>query len=614
MVKCMAKEKSLCPRGAKGAPMKISQKMILLFSSMILLIVAINTSYLRQTNVDGADAFTADRFRNMAVNMVRSMEQYVATMDLAIEDLTSDTAFMEAFYQVVMGGEDGGRDLRASQNKMFQTMLHSVLADSFSRVSVFSDNGFFLSSHIDRNDSIVSLSDESREMIANIPYLKAVKSAPYRRHLIAPHKDYFKVSRDRSVFSAVHAVTWHGEAIGYIQVDADVAQLDSLLLTDNDNVMIRATFADGSILYASPDDEAVYDDVPLDDFVDYTDPCGLERNVYHVQSRWLGLDIYIAQDASVRYTALNALTWNYVKRSLVIAAAALLLVVVISLSLTNSMRRLNRRVRGIPVDQLMLSADTTRLNTFVTRPEDKEIHELENSFNQMLFTLRDATQNEVTLRESTLRAHLKALQAQINPHFVYNTLNIISAKGMESGNEEIIDMCDQFAQMLRYSTDTRSDIATLGEDLAHTQNYLRLLKARYEEHLIYSIHVPDDIGGTLIPKLTLQPIVENAITHSFERGSNEVRVIAIAGTLHEDKLSLEIRDNGAGFLPEVLAQLQRDIKRIEAGDFSAAAPAGQNHIGLLNTCLRLHYYSRGSMRMELRNDSGAVVRLTMNVA
>ena len=82
------------------------------------------------------------------------------------------------------------------------------------------------------------------------------------------------------------------------------------------------------------------------------------------------------------------------------------------------------------------------------------------------------------MREGTLQAQLSALQTQINPHFVYNTLNIISAKSMESGNYEVIEICDQFAQMLRYATDTRSRTATMAEELENVRYYLMLSKAR----------------------------------------------------------------------------------------------------------------------------------------
>ena len=141
---------------------------------MIVLIVIVNTIYLGQSNLEWSYSATAGSYQNMAANMVRSMEQYFTMMDLAIEDLTSDTVFMEAFYQVAQGDDGDPAQVLASQNRMFQALYHSPIADNFYRVSIFSENGFYMSNHIDRNDSLVSMSDESREMIAATPYLKAM--------------------------------------------------------------------------------------------------------------------------------------------------------------------------------------------------------------------------------------------------------------------------------------------------------------------------------------------------------------------------------------------------------------------------------------------------------
>ena len=133
-------------------------------------------------------------------------------------------------------------------------------------------------------------------------------------------------------------------------------------------------------------------------------------------------------------------------------------------------------------------------------------------YDEMLERLRASMRNEMALREGALQAQLSALQMQINPHFIYNTLNIISAKGLEVGSLEVSDLCDQFAQMLRYATDLRSRTATLADEVENARRYLGLVKARFEALLEYTIDLPEEAYGLLIPKLTLQPLVENALT------------------------------------------------------------------------------------------------------
>ena len=179
---------------------------------------------------------------------------------------------------------------------------------------------------------------------------------------------------------------------------------------------------------------------------------------------------------------------------------------------------------------------------------------------------------------------------------------------MESGNFDVIEICDQFAQMLRYSTDTRSRTATMAEEIENVRNYLMLAKARYEENLEFVIDVPDDLTGITVPKLTLQPIVENALTHGFD-GKNVLRRLSVTGRIENTQLILEIRDNGTGFSDEMLHSLRSRIEEIEAGKVSIESTGG--HIGLVNTCLRLHYYSKGAMRVSIRNENGAVITMTM---
>ncbi len=229
-------------------------------------------------------------------------------------------------------------------------------------------------------------------------------------------------------------------------------------------------------------------------------------------------------------------------------------------------------------------------------------------FNSLLLQLKEKASTELTLREGALQAQLSALQTQINPHFIYNTLNIISAKSMESGNFDVIEICDQFAQMLRYSTDTRTRTATMAEEIENVRNYLMLAKARYEDNLEFTVDVPENLNTITVPKLTLQPLVENALTHGFD-GTNVLRRLSVTGLIKANRLILEIRDNGTGFSDEMLQSLRSRIRDIEDGKVSIEASGG--HIGLVNTCLRLHYYSNGAMHMTIRNDNGAVITMTM---
>lgn len=324
---------------------------------------------------------------------------------------------------------------------------------------------------------------------------------------------------------------------------------------------------------------------------------------------WLGFDIYAAQRTAVFESSIHSVILHHVLVSLLVLFIAEVFIILSSHQLSRSILRLTRKVSQLSdpaaiAERPLLPEEMPK----VTNPRDVEMRELEDVFDKQVMELKTAMRNDAELRESNLRSRLNALQAQINPHFIYNTLNIISAKSMEAGNEEVIDICGKFAQMLRYSTDLRSKTATLQEEIAHVRNYLALAKARLEDRLEYTIDIPDAFSHLTLPKLSLQPIAENAISHGYQGSSGTIH-ITISGTVDEDGcLHLLICDDGCGFGEEILSHLREEFSHIEAGELTEPENTSA-HIGLVNTYRRLFYFSRGAIRMRVRNDGGAVVEL-----
>lgn len=590
--------------------MKMRTKMIAVFFTMILAIVVINTYYIHRSNLVESQESTQNRFRHMSTIMMSEADRYLNLMDLAIEDLTSDVTFMDAFSQIAAHGDIDPMATQVWQNRMSNKLYHSAVAENFYRVSIFSKNGFYLSNHIDRNDSLVSLSDEAQEIIESIPYLEMAEQTPYQWHVVAPHADYFTLGKTATVFSLIRCITLHGETIGFIEVSADADELNTLFLTDNENVMVYAIFKDGTVLYDTGLPDVSYEDIPLNQFLLY-ESGGTQLNVYHSQNRWLGMDLYLSQDYAVLNQIRLSMMGKYLRFSAVTAIIALIMVLIFSNRMTRSIRLLTTKVQTLQAENVIRVKDPPKVDTIVTSPSDTEIHALEKHFNTLMVNLQNATKNEISMRESTTTARLNALQAQINPHFVYNTLNIIAAKGLESGSEEVTDLCAQFGQMLRYSTDFRSKTVELREDVEHVTNYLMLLKSRWQDALEYTISIPPEMNHIRIPRLTLQPLVENSISHGFSQ-IGDIRRISIRGELRNQEMLLEVRDNGQGFPPDTLIQIQESIRNIIA--HPGKEPIANGHIGLANTCWRLlHYSDSASFSMQVLNDHGAVVRLQLSL-
>ena len=575
--------------------MKMSHKLIILFSVLAILTTAAFSVFSYTSNLKNLNENIYTSLNTLADKMQSETEQQIELMEYSLEELTSNIEFMDAFYQVYKNENYlDSPGLASAQTIMSRIMYQAPLQSAFYRLSVYTRNGFYLTNLFEKTDAVVSFSDEAKETVNSLSYLDQIDADPFNPLIVCPHNDPWSAIRPMEVFTLVKAVIWHGDFIGYLELSASIEDLKNIFQTKGDDgIHTKAVFSDGRILYSSDaadTKQTAYDDMPS----------------VHCYSKILDLDIYVAQDMSFLSGSMSDILTNSLTVIIPLLIVILALVVIISYRLTGSISRLSRKIKLLPADSL-ISYTHENLEEHVVKASDREMYDLEQSFNDLLGRLNASYANEVVLREGSLKARLNALQLQINPHFVYNTLNIISAKGMESGNEEITELCDQFASMLRYSTDIRSQTASIEDEIGHVLCYLNLCKARYEDRLDFNIDIPKQMFDLQVPKLTLQSLVENALKYGFQKSTGQY-MVNITGACSDDELTLSIKDCGCGFEENVLKDLLENFRLIENGG-RPDIQEKEGHLGIINTYLRLYYYSHGQIKMTLYNDNGAVVEL-----
>lgn len=591
---------------------KLSVKMVLLFSSVMLLAMLALSSFAIESSISGENEYTSGRFHNMSASITRDIEQSIELMNLTIDDLTQNLSFMANLNQFVRDDSADGKVGIAARNAAVQHLVQSRILDNFYQVAFFTRDARCVTNQADEENKLKSRSRALKTIVDGMPFLDTADRTDAFL-ILPPHENFFCVPNGERVYSVLRRVQYFGRTIGYIEVSERCDMLERILsFVDNNAIRVQVYFDDGTLFYSSSNELLPFDaNIPAGAILDWQ--IGERQiQVQHTVLADLQMHLFVWQDAAVSSSLHRGIQKNMLRRTFLVLLPGIAAIVLVSMLLTRSIRCLTKKVQQMQVGRVLQDDEDVLafLNTQVTSRSDREIFELEHAFNQMMVQLRSSTMNELAMREGTLQAQLSALQTQISPHFIYNTLNIISAKAMESSNFDIIELCDQFASMLRYATYTSSRTATLQEEIANAHNYLQLAKARYEDNLEYTIDVPKELTGLIVPKLTLQPLVENALTHGYD-GTNALRRLSVTGRFEAGKLHLRVRDNGTGFTPEMLASLSRRIEEIQ-DDHSFASDAS-THIGLINTCLRLHYYSKGAMRMSIRNEDGAVVELTMPI-
>lgn len=285
----------------------------------------------------------------------------------------------------------------------------------------------------------------------------------------------------------------------------------------------------------------------------------------------------------------------------------LIMVAIIFLSVYMSSRLSHRQLR--PIQEILQAVKQIEKGDFsisIAQQQDVEFNLLVSGLNQMLCTINDLIRQRFMLTLSKKDAELKMLIAQINPHFLDNTLEYISGVAYENDIPQISEMVNALGKMMRYAIKA-GDIVTLRDEIIHLDTYLKIHNMRFDHQIKINYDIPDDMMDHQIFKLTLQPIIENSIKYSSEPRTLRLNVAARAdGT---DWLLL-VSDNGPGIAEERLKRIRETIS--DGTNPNAVIPERQS-IGLQNVHSRivLYYGDAYGMRIENNNDAGITVTIRL---
>jgi two-component system sensor histidine kinase YesM len=289
----------------------------------------------------------------------------------------------------------------------------------------------------------------------------------------------------------------------------------------------------------------------------------------------------------------------------VLAAAAVLVASRLAARITVPLGRIHDALRVLDWDALSRGGGE-RLGSDVG-----ELEELEAAFNGMRATLRQSMDEALEARAHETKATLLALQSQMDPHFVYNMLTTIGIMAEEGMTGEIAESVQNMTHLLRYISSGKSNVVTLGDEIEYARRYLACMKTRFRESLSFAIDVPGSLLDVRVPKLIIQPIIENTIKYGLT--ARPPWRIGITGRDDRDgaarRWTIGVADNGPGFPEEKLRDLnaQMSSRTGTAADASLAISG----MGLLNisTRLAIFYGDEAICRAANRPEGGAVVTI-----
>lgn len=229
---------------------------------------------------------------------------------------------------------------------------------------------------------------------------------------------------------------------------------------------------------------------------------------------------------------------------------------------------------------------------------------LSTSLNSMIDKINELL-DQVTTEQIRLRkAEFELLQAQINPHFLYNTLDAIVWLAESGEKEKVVSTVSSLSNFFRASLNQGKDIVTVKEDVGHVRSYLEIQQVRYQDILDYEIDIPEEINMYLIPKITIQPLVENALYHGIKNKRGKGK-ISVTGKKHDDFITISISDNGLGIDEERLKVVMNNINNRSESE--------KTTFGLynVNERIRLDFGEEYGINIDSRYGQGTTVSIKL---
>ena len=321
-----------------------------------------------------------------------------------------------------------------------------------------------------------------------------------------------------------------------------------------------------------------------------------------------GRGIYVASDSMADgWVLLSEISVPELVRLSMRPILQLLLLFVGMLALASALLSLLIRRIVTPINQLSSAASAVGRGDLSARVDihtDDEIEELAEAFNRMVVDIDRLIYESVEHEKKLQQMQLENLMLQINPHFIYNTMNSIVYMARMNGNEQIAEYTNAFISLLQSTLRVRSSVfVTLGDELRTVRSYLYLQAIRYGNKFSWEIDCADELLDCQVLNAMLQPVVENAIFHGIAPKDGPGR-IDISAQRAGEQLTLRVTDDGVGIPPEALAEIFRE---------DIGQSYGVHRIGIGNVRKRIQEVYGADGALEIASEPGRGTRVTMRV-
>ena len=582
------------PRGFKSIQSTIFAAISVLVLCAVIVATVISMRYTNSAIYENSVLYT----KTIISQLNQNVDSYITYMDNIASFIANSQDAYQLFYQKI--GEDAAA--KEGHIKRLQEQFNTILKsrDDIRNIGLVQKDGvILLNSGYQAVNPDLDLSTQEWYTSAVDNYNQYNLTSSHVQHVIKGQRPWvITLSRE------VHNFYGTGNSDGVVFIDLNYSAISELCDKNSigDKGYVFILDQNGNIVY-HPSQQQLYNELQTEniDIVMNADTdtvvtgTGDDEKIYTFsRSETTGWTVVGCMNMAELLKDSREANKIYMLTAIVLVVIAMLLSSIISKSIT------------LPIQKLRNSMERVQEGDFkaadIVIPAENEIGSLTTSFNVMTHKIEDLMAQNVHEQELKRKSELKALQSQINPHFLYNTLDSIIWMAEGKKNEDVVVMTASLARLLRQSISNEDETVSIIQEIQYVKSYLTIQKMRYKDKLEYEIDVDPSIYSVHIVKLVLQPIIENAIYHGLKYKDSK-GMIWVKGHQDGRNAVIEIKDDGVGMDEETLAHIFEKHK----------VNYHSNGVGVYNIQKRLslYYGQEYGLRYESEKGKGTTVTVVI---
>ncbi|TKJ85709.1 C50 carotenoid epsilon cyclase [Paenibacillus sp. CFBP13512] len=574
----------------------LTTSLLVAFSGLILIVIAIISLNNYRLTVDAAEQNSQVYIQEIMRQVNTNIQSYIDNMEnISLLALTNkDVTYYISSNSFISKSDSRPYEKRISD--LFQNILYS--RNDIASIMVFGYNGRTVSDRrITALNPNIDPKQQSWYIDAQKMNGKSIVSPPHIQNVIrGEYRWVISLSRE---LKSNDGITPEGIFVVDLNLSVIDEMCSQIYLGKKGYVFI--VDGTGNIIY-HPQQQLLYSSLATEEIPQvlstssgqsFTVDDTKGKRIYSVQDTGLGWKIVGVTYSDDLIANKSSIQHSILLYALLGIGISIVISLLLSLHLTKPIKRLQRDMKQVELGNFHIQTSLE---------EDNEINQLGQSFNVMVNEIKHLMDETVQNSEQKRKAELLLLHAQINPHFLYNTLDSIIWMAEQEKHEEVVDMTSALAKMFRASITRDQELVSIRVEIEHIRQYLFIQKMRYREQLDYVFDIPSHILHYKTVKILLQPFIENAIYHGI-RSKTTPGIIYISAWQEDEQLIFEVRDNGLGMTAERLAEVTQ----------GTVATNTQHGIGIGNVNERIQLYFGTTYGMTMTSILGEGTIVTIRV-